>query len=190
MSSFPGALKELLLSQTEHTDENFTEVAQLLRNSDWPELSNAARICVISYLSDCLSHLRFFVDLGLSDSSLPISSGQLSARFSEEQQTAWKAAQTLICNGSDLVQMMNLGQHVSFSRTPTNFILLRHISNRAHSRVDEVYCTFKKQCFARKTFTPVDNEAVMSNIRQDIEAMKPLICRHRHIVQLVSPYAL
>lgn len=184
--------KYFVPSKTTYTDADFDSIAMLLSKMGSREYSKSPRLYTLLRYLDCpLGDLDRILARGLSDSSLPLSQGQLPSDFREGWKIRFREAQGLVCDHSDVVQLINMGKHMPFSKPPDYFITQKLFGKGGRGEVDEVFCTIgQSKHYARKRMLRQDfsarDIATMTAFRNEVECMKRIV--HRHCVRIVASY--
>ncbi|KAJ6257610.1 Serine/threonine-protein kinase [Drechslerella dactyloides] len=141
----------------------------------------------------CPDYLDAFLENGLSDRSLPFSQTHLPVDPSEGWKTRFLEAQHIVCDSSDLIQMMCLGKHMTFAKSsPDNyFIRQKRIAATERSEVDKIVCVLgETEPYARKRFfkrvMTGDNSSIARSFENEIENLKRIV--NHHCVKLVASY--
>jgi hypothetical protein len=178
-------------SKAKYTDKDFDRIAKLLQYSEaLSKYSKSPRLYTLLRHLECLEELDRLLDTGLSDSSLPLSQTQLPPDLSEEWKLRFIAAQPLVCDDSDAVQMVGLGNHMTFSREPDCFWRMRFLGKGAHGEVDEVFCigSFLARKRISRSSMSANQASAAAAFRNEVENMKRVT--HRHCVQLVRQHTI
>ena len=183
-------------SKKEYTDDDFNHIAQLLRRTECSKYSKTPRLYTLLRFLGRLDDLDRLLKSGLFDYSLPLSDTQLPSDFTQSWKKEFLYAQHLVCDNSDVVQMISMEKHMNFVQEPGCFIRERFIGEGGRGKVDEVFCIFSGQSYARKQILrqimSVSDVAAAAAFRNEVENIKRVI--HHHCVQLVRfsthPYAL
>ncbi|KAI0893301.1 kinase-like domain-containing protein [Annulohypoxylon nitens] len=183
--------KYFLPQKKTYTDTDFDSIAILLGRLELKEYSKSPRLYTLLRHLDCLKDLDRILQKGLSDSSLPLSQNQLPSDFSEGWKRRFRKAQGLVCDNSEVVQMINLGKHMPFSAPPDCFRTTRFFGRGGRGEVHEVFCSLGQfKHYARKRMprpNMADRDmAIMTAFRNEVETMKRI--DHRHCIQLVASY--
>ncbi|KAK6338324.1 hypothetical protein TWF730_002387 [Orbilia blumenaviensis] len=145
-------------------------------------------------VAKCAKNLRYFLDSGLSDQFLPFSQTQLPAAFREGWKSRFIAAQPIVCDNVDLVQMMVMGKHITFDGTsPDKYFTRRKlIATGERGEVDEILSVLNEvETYARKRFYKRfmrgANVQTVASFENEVKNMKCIV--HHHCVKLVASYS-
>src|SRR5271156_5350387 len=176
--------------RSKYIDDDFERITLLL--GQCPALqrySNVPRLYTLLRRINCLGDLDYLLDQGFSDRSLPFLQTQLPSKFAEDWKTRFVKVQELVCDDSDVIQMISMSKHKRFSQTPTCIRSEGIIATTARGQVDIVSTILEaNKSYARKQFSrrilALDDIDTMHSFENEVENMKCVV--HRHCVELVS----
>ncbi|KAI1489167.1 kinase-like domain-containing protein [Biscogniauxia mediterranea] len=177
-------------SRKRYTNEDLYKIGKLLQRTDSSKYSKSPRLYTLLRHLGCLEDLDRLLEKGLSDRSLPLSRTQLPSNFREGWKKRFRSAQDIVCNDSEIIQMISSGNHMSFSKTP-DFERKRVFGKGGRGEVDEVVCSagpftpYARKRIARPDMSTLDT-AVMRAFQNEVDSMKQIV--HRHCVELVTSY--
>lgn len=173
-----------------YSSADVEQIAKLLKHhSDLRKHGDNPRLYIILRHMNCLSELAKLHDAHFSDFSLPLQATQLPPECPEWWKDKFMDAQKLVCDSSDLVEMMRERKHGNFTLSPTCFESKRIIHSSEKTRIDVVTTTLERtKVFARKRFfrnrMALDDIESRRLFENELRIMREIV--HHHCVKLVS----
>ncbi|KAI2462724.1 kinase-like domain-containing protein [Annulohypoxylon bovei var. microspora] len=180
-----------LPSKKTYTDADFDSIAILLDKTGLRGYIKSPRLYTLLRRLECLKDLDRVLEKGLSDNSLPLSQSKLPSDFTEGWKLRFLNAQRLVCDNSEVVQLINIKKHMPLSKAPDFFKSERFFGRGGRGEVDKVCCTLGQfKYYARKRMPRPNmanhDTAVMTAFRNEVNCLKRI--KHRHCVELVASY--
>ena len=187
-------------SYQEHTmlENTFTEAEilkiSLLLKAHRPVWSTVPRTYIVLRTIQCLQHIDMIIKSGFSDYELPVSDRNVPACLDAEKRLGFLAAQKLVLSRDVNLEQGGLGKHHHFGIDDSfPFEFEERLGAGGFGEVDQVKSLKTQKRYAlkrvrRKAVSTSKGLAGMRGIIAEIEILKTLNHKHKHIVDFVGSF--
>jgi serine/threonine protein kinase len=188
---FPTTLSGQNARETPFSDAEFEHMSQILDYNGQTRWSKVPRTYAILRLVESRQYLDRFIDMGITDISIPYTRGNLPSILPPFVSNQILEVQQLVYTNILNLERGVLGKHITFeSRANLRFQILGQLGKGGCGRVEKVFSNVGQKTYAMKLISRSKvfkrDKTAMANFVRELQASKKV--EHHHIVKVVGSF--